>query len=58
MRTFQIVPTSPGQHVHHLWALVATTDGGSEVIVQTYDTMHEADAAKAELERTEMENRR
>jgi acetamidase/formamidase len=58
MRTFQIMPTSPGQHVHHLWALVATTQDGSEVTVETYETMHEADKAKAALERSEMENRR
>lgn len=55
MRTFQIMPTSPGQHVHHLWALVATEDDGSESTLETYATMQEAEAAKAALEREEMD---
>jgi len=58
MRSFQITPTSPGQHVHHLWALVATAEDGTEVTLETYETMEEAAAAKAVLERAEMENRR
>ncbi len=58
MRTFQIMPTSPGHHVHHFWALVATAEDGTEVTVETYETREEAARAKATLERSEMENQR
>ena len=58
MRTFQVMPTSPGQPVHHLWVVVATAEDGTEVPLGTYETMQEAVAAKAVLDRNEVENRR
>jgi hypothetical protein len=58
MRTFQITPTSPGEHVHHLWKVIATAEDGTVTTVQTYATMQEATAAKETLEQSEMGNRR
>jgi hypothetical protein len=58
MRTFQVKPTNPGRHAHLLWAVVAVAEDGTEVLISTHTNMHEADAAKQTLERSEMDNRR
>lgn len=58
MRTFQIRPTSPGQHLHHMWVVVGIGEDGTETVIETYATMPEADTAKAEFEQSEMINRR
>jgi hypothetical protein len=53
MRTFRIAPNNPGHDVHHAWLLIATEEDGSEVTIETYDTMAEAEAARAVLAREE-----
>ena len=55
MRTFKIMPVSPGHEVHHFWNLIAVEEDGSEVTVETYATMAEAQAAMVVLEREEMD---
>jgi hypothetical protein len=55
MRTFKIAPTSPGHELHHLWGVIAIEDDGSEVTLDTYDTMAEAEAAMAVLAREELD---
>jgi hypothetical protein len=53
MRTFRITPTLPGQHAHHSWAVIAKEDDGSEVTVETYPTMQDAQGAMTALERAQ-----
>ena len=57
MRTFKVVPVSQGSDVHHRWTLVAVEEDGSEAVAETYDTMREAEAAKAILEKQEVDIR-
>jgi hypothetical protein len=56
MRTFKVMPSEPGHEHHHLWLLAAVEEDGTEVTLDTYATMAEAEAAKAVLERQEMED--
>jgi hypothetical protein len=57
MRTFKIAPAEPGQDAHHLWVLIATEDDGATAEVGTYETMKDAESAKAVLERQEVDVR-
>ncbi len=56
MRTFKITPTLPGQHAHHSWVLVALEEDGSELPLETYATMAEAEAAVTALERAQRDD--
>jgi hypothetical protein len=55
MRTFKIMPTNPDHDVHHLWSVIAVEDDGSEVTLDTYDSMAEAQAAMTVLAREELD---
>ena len=54
MRTFRIAPANPGHDAHHDWNVIATEEDGTEVTVETYATMAEAEAAKRVFEQQEM----
>ncbi len=56
MRIFKTKPLDPGHETHHLWTLIAVEEDGTEVTLDTYATMAEANAAKAVLERQDMED--
>jgi hypothetical protein len=55
MRTLKIVPPNLGQPASHLWSLVAIEEDDSEVTVEEYPTLGEAEAAKAALERRSLQ---
>jgi hypothetical protein len=55
MRTFTIKPAHPGHEHHHMWMVIATDEDGVETTIETYNTMTEADAARAVLAREEAE---
>jgi hypothetical protein len=55
MRTFRIVPTHPGENVHHQWMLVATTEDGGEVELGIFETVGQAEAAKLVLEHQDVQ---
>jgi hypothetical protein len=56
MRTFRIKPGEPGHELHHMWLLNVVEPDGTEITLESYNTMSEAEAAKAALERQDLED--
>jgi hypothetical protein len=56
MRIFKIMPSHPGHDHHHLWLLTAVEEDGSEVTLETYNTMEEAEAARVALESRKLQD--
>jgi len=42
---------------HHLWAVIAVADDGTESVAATYETLGAAEAAKTVLDRQEADIR-
>ncbi len=50
------MPSHPGHDHHHLWLLTAVEEDGSEVTLETYNTMEEAEAARVALESRKLQD--